>query len=267
MDEQDDRRWVKFNETKNIVGVELYDSYVSVKTTEWIVDKLKKSTSERFYTKFERCYVNFEVFQEMVHHYQETSNSKQQLALWFCECNITTTTMPEYLIKHIYDIVLDYHNIFYVSPTIRENISSLQHIQINRIEVPKECLNSDDIPQQVFLRFTQLRSLTLNYLNSYVPLKHLIDRIIQNNPNLTSFIVNGRDEILERTKQFVQSIQSTMQLAHETSNTHASSIQDILLAFVVPLLPYVPRWFSSQEYVKQASLCNEMFLECNKFSS
>lgn len=270
MDKLDDRRSVKINENGNIVGVELYDSYVNVKNTQWIVDKLRKSTSEQFYMKFKRCYVNLNVLETMVHHFQRTTESKHRIALQFPDCDLNlgslNTEQSKYAMENVDELAIDFHHFFPFYWFLQRYLPSLQYITVFESLVKDTPIRNANfvLITQILWQSTTLRGIHINIPRFLVT--NCVDDTIRNNHNLESFIVNGRDEILERNRKFIQSVQDVMHLASETSNTHASSITDILLAFVIPLLPYVPRWFSSQEYVKQVRLCNEMFLECNKLS-
>lgn len=271
---QDDRRWVKTDNNGNIVGVELYDSYVNVKNTQWIVDKLRRSTSDQFYLKLKRSYINFDVLQSMVHHYQETANSKQHFILRFDECKFENTPHRRiHIMQNVGDLSIDCDNLLCVWSMIKENLTSLQHIQITNIDRDqREEFTTDDMDKMAgrgvlnyMLRCcTNLKEIRLDIVSQTKMENWRVDEIIEKHNQLETFIVNDRDELHEHNRSFIQSMQGVICLAQETNHAHSNSIQDILLAFIIPLLPYVPRWFSSQEYVNQLRLCNEMFLDLSE---
>lgn len=254
---------VRNDGNKNIAGVEICDSYIRVKHVQWILDLLKQSLSETFGIKFQRCSIDFEMFESMMHHFQQTTESKHRIALHFLKCESVKIYQPsKYNIQNVCEISIEFDHVYHVYSMLKANISSLQNIYVDGPCVlaspPTNNLLNLGYVNIILTTSDQLHRIVIDLPTPFAT--SLVDEIIQNNPNLTTFIMNKCDELLVRDKTFVQAIQNIILVSTELNHVHNAAMSDILLAFILPLLPYIPRWFASKTYVNQLQLCHEMFV-------
>lgn len=262
---EDGRRWVRFDDCKQITGVDIYDSYICVKNTKWIMNKMNQRNQtviSPFFMHFTRCYVDFEVLESTIHHYQTMNNSNQKIELHFdgCTYRYPFQNLGKYNIQNISKLffstksVIDFNDMEFmdicIATLMNANKQCLQYIELNSKIISSNVTNT-------LVDLHELRQLKIvchpAELNN-----NFIQTMLQNNPDLEHCWIGGEDEIHKRNIKFIQSIINIMHMADQTKHAHNESIVDILLAFILPLLQFVPKWFPIT-YKDQSQLCIDIY--------
>ncbi len=129
----------------------MWDSYVSIKHSQWILDQITQSvtqsSSKKFAMSFHNCYIQFDVLQSMIHHRQETGHIRgKQFVLHFEKCvfqkpispncgfNISNPTCG-FNMQNVREITLnqtsiDEHLEYYITGLIECNQQTMQTVML-----------------------------------------------------------------------------------------------------------------------------------------